>query len=260
MLSLFNRAKEITRLRRKLERDGHPRLQMLLIVAITGSVGFLSSFVFLQAGITAMWLRYLLAFGIAYLAFLFLLWLWLHTKAEDYNDFPDFSGLGTSRDSHNVLPTISGKGGQFGGGGASYSYSHPLEAPTVDPSAIATDDGGSVGEALGTAASAEEFAIPLLILVVLGALLLSSLWVIYSAPVHFAELLVDGALAAGLYHRLRKLEYQHWLETAIRRSIWPFVLTAIIVGAAGWGMQLYAPQAHSLGEVITHINQTRLVQ
>jgi len=42
---LVLRAKEVERIRRTLERLHSPRLQMMLIVALTGAVGFLSSFV-----------------------------------------------------------------------------------------------------------------------------------------------------------------------------------------------------------------------
>lgn len=253
MRPLFNRAQEVLRLREKLERDGYPRLQMLLIVAMTGGVGFLTSFVLLRAGLIEMWLRYLITFGMAYLAFLLLLWLWLRTRAEDYVDIPDLSGLGSSSGSGDAAPTFAGKGGNFGGGGASSSYDHPVDAPGLDASAASADHGGAVGDTLGAAAGADEFAIPLLALAALGALLLASLWVVYSAPALFAELLVDGVLAAGLYRRLRRLEHQHWLETAIRRTVWPFVLTAIVVCVAAWGMSVYAPEAHSIGEVMAHI-------
>ena len=78
---------------------------------------------------------------------------------------------------------------------------------------------------------------------------------IYSAPVLFAELLVDGVLSASLYRRLRGLQTRHWLETAVRRTALPFALTAAIVSASGWGMAHYAPEAHSIGDVITHSKQ-----
>ncbi|MDP1682526.1 MAG: hypothetical protein Q8L39_12225 [Burkholderiales bacterium] len=48
------------------------------------------------------------------------------------------------------------------------------------------------------------------------------------------------------------MESQHWLETAIKRTVWPFVVTGLLVSAIGGGMQVYAPEAHSIGEVMTH--------
>src|SRR5688500_5100123 len=74
----------IQRLRRQLERHGYPRLQMLLLVALTGGAGFLASYGLLHAGLETLAWRYGLAVAIAYVFFLLLLWLWLRTGAEDY--------------------------------------------------------------------------------------------------------------------------------------------------------------------------------
>jgi hypothetical protein len=110
-----------------------------------------------------------------------------------------------------------------------------------------------VGDALGAVAEAEELAVPLAVVVValavVAALLLSSLLLVWSAPVLFAELLVDGVLAAGLYRRLRRAPGRHWLETALRRTWLPFLLTAVLAALAGWGLAVYAPGATTLGEV-----------
>lgn len=249
------RHREVSRLRARLERDGYPRLQMLLLVSLTGAAGFLASSTLLHLGLTEMWVRYLAAFGFAYLAFLGLLWLWLRTSAEDYVDIPDISGLVPSGGSGgHDCGGFSGGGGSGGGGGASGSFDGPgfdapIESSANDSVSSAVD---AAGDALG---GADEIAIPIALIVGVGALLLSSLWIVYSAPVLFAELLLDGMLAASLYHRLRGLETQHWLETAVRRTWVPFLITALIVSASGWGMKLYAPHAHSVGEVLAYAKQ-----
>ncbi|HEY0660972.1 MAG TPA: hypothetical protein VGD21_06615 [Lysobacter sp.] len=251
------RQQAIARMRQQLEREGWPRLQMMLLVTITGGAGFVASWALLQGGYHDMWLRYPLALCVAYAAFLLLLWLWLRTRARDWVDgwdvgAPDFParGGGNSRD-------WDGQGGHSGGGGASASFDSPTAA--VDASSF--DGGldavaGPVGEAVGAAAEADEFAIPLMALIlaisVVVVLALSSLFVVWSAPVLFAELLVDGALAAGLYRRLRKVDSRHWLESALRRTWLPFVLTALFAAAAGWGMAKYVPAADSIGDVMTH--------
>lgn len=239
----FQRHHEVRRIRDELERDGFPRLQMSLLVALTGGVGFVASYLLLRAGLAEMWLRYPAALGIAYAAFLLLLWLWLRTRAEDYADVPDL--LNASPPSPgSCAGTYSGQGGQSGGGGASASF---------DDGAAEAD---AVGDALASAAEAEEFAIPLVLVVLVGALLLSSFVMVYSAPVLFAELLVDGVLSASLYRRLRGLRARHWLETAIRRTAWTFAATAVIVCAAGWAMAWYAPGAHSIGDVLARAGRS----
>jgi len=67
--------------------------------------------------------------------------------------------------------------------------------------------------------------------------------------------LLDGVLSVSLYRRLRGLETRHWLETALRRTGWPFVLTAMVFSASGWAMTLYAPDARSIGDVVFHARQ-----
>ncbi|MDP2784622.1 MAG: hypothetical protein Q8O38_08525 [Sulfurimicrobium sp.] len=241
----FERFKEIQRLRQNLERDGFPRLQMFLLVSITSGAGFLASFLLLRFGLDTMWLRYLAALGGAYAVFLFLLWLWLRTRTEDYSDFPDISNLPSGRSGSS--PEYSGKGGDFGGGGASGRFDGAHESASSS-----SDFDAPVGEALDVVSGADEFALPLAALALFAALVLSSFWVVYIAPALFAELLVDGVLAASLYRRLRGLETRHWLETALRRTFWPFVLTALMVAGCGWAMQLYSPEAHTIGQVISH--------
>lgn len=225
-----------------LEHDEYPRLQMLLIVMLTGGVGFFASFVMLQLGISAMGVRYFFAMCVAYIMFLVLLGIWLRVRSSDF----DFSvDIGSVDSGSCPAPQFSGKGGSFDGGGASGDYD--TATAVMD---IADTSSGSVGDVLDVAGGADEAAIPVAAVLLVGAIVLSSLFVVYSAPMLFAELLVDGMLAASLYRRLRGLDRRHWLETAVRRTVWPFVLTAAVVTAAGWGMERYAPEAHSLGEVI----------
>lgn len=243
------RLKEIHRLRGRLERDGYPRLQMLLLVSITGAAGFLASYALLQAGFSEMWLRYLFAFGLAYAVFLLLLWVWLKTNAKDYGEIPNVIDFMPTPSRGGYSPHFSGKDGEFGGGGASGSFDHPIGPPHLDDLSSPFDTESASG-ALDVVSGADELAIPLIALALVVGLLLSSLFVVYSAPILFAELLFDGVLAAGLYRRLRGLERRHWLESAVRRTFWPFMLTAVFIVAAGWGMERFAPGAQSIGDVM----------
>lgn len=245
------RLQEVHRTRVKIERDGFPRLQMLFLVTLTGAAGLLASYALLQAGINEMWVRYLSAVGIAYLVFLLLLWLWLRSSECDYAEIPDVTDLVPSRRSNGSDgDAFKGQGGEADGGGASGWFDSPEEG-----SAAMAESNDAVGEALGAAAQAEELAIPLVVIVLLGAALFSSLFVVYSAPLLFAELLVDGMLAASLYKRLRGIEKRHWLETAVRRTFVPFALTAVFAAAAGVAMALYAPGANSIGGVLLHASR-----
>lgn len=219
---LTERARRVRRVQDWLLRHGWPRLQMFLLVAITGGVGFLVSAGLLKAGWTVMWQRYLVAIAVAYLAFLALIWLWLQLSRRHLVEE-------TSDPLLNALDAVPLPMPRHGVG----DLPNPFE---------------SLGEAATSAAGDDPRAwllVPLL--AVLAALALSVAWVIYIAPVLFAELLVDAVLAAGLYRRLRRDAGGSWLATALRHTAIPFACAALLVALAGWGMQEHQPDAKSLG-------------
>ena len=241
----FTRSLAIFRLRRRLETESYPRLQMGLIVALTGAFGLVCSVALLHAGVGSMAMRYPFALALAYLFFLFLLWLWLRTAADDYANGLDLvQALPDQIPTGLTMPFRSGGGGDFGGAGASGSFD---EASSLELSQ--SNSLNSFSDAAGGVAEAEEFAIPLLAIVLALGLALASLYVVYIAPVLFAELLLDGILSYSLYRHLRATDAQHWLSTAVRRTLLPFSLTAVFLALVGAAMAIYAPGAHSIGEV-----------
>lgn len=249
----FTRSHAILRIRRRLEQDAFPRLQMGLIVGLTGAAGLLFSFLMLDAGITSMALRYPLALLAAYGFFLFLLWLWLRTKAEDYLEIPDLSGVVPSGPGECASAFGSG-GGNFGGGGASGSFDGPA---SLTPFESGSDSTSPLEEAASAVSNADELAIPLIVAAAALGLALASLYVVYTAPILFAELLVDGALSYALYRKIRDAESPHWLGSAICRTALPFLLTGGFVAIVGAAMAAYAPGAHSIGQVIKQTQASR---
>jgi len=247
----LTRSHAILRIKRRLEQDAFPRIQMSLIVGLTGAAGLLFSFIMLELGVTSMALRYPLALLMAYGVFLVLLWLWLRTKAEDYVDIPDLSGLVPSGSGESV-PIFQGGGGNFGGGGASGSFDGPASFVPLD-----SDSASPLAEATSAVGDADELAIPLIAVVFARGRALASLYVVYAAPMLFAELLVDGALSYALYRKIKAADSPHWLESGVRRTALPFVLTGVFVSLTGAAMAAYAPGAHSIGQVVQHAGNGR---
>ena len=244
----LTRSHAILRLKRRLEQDSFPRAQMSLIVGLTGAAGLLFSFIMLDLGVTSMALRYPLALLAAYGVFLALLWLWLRTKAGDYADIPDLSGSAPGG-SGDCAPAFE-SGGHFGGGGASGTFDSPASFAPVDSDSPLTEAASAVGDA-------DELAIPLIALAFALGLALASLYVVYIAPMLFAELLVDSALSYALYRRIKGTDSPHWLASAVRHTALPFLLTGGFVAVAGAAMAAYAPGAHSIGQVIQHARDAR---
>jgi hypothetical protein len=226
-----------------------PRIQVSLILLFTGLAGFLTSFSLLHAGVPWMWLRYPISILFAYCVFLLLLrfWLTLHrTRIHTFDiafdliqsatdvGFPGSPGVGEGFE-------FSG-GGDAGGGGAGGSWGESA-------SSTSTSSNGSLFEGFGFDLDLEEGWLIIIAIVALIGGLFAALYVVYIAPALLAEVLIDGALVAGLYRRVERIEQRHWLRAALRQTVLPALLVAIFFTIAGYAMQRAVPRAHSMGEV-----------
>ena len=252
------RALVIRRVRNRLLRESYPRTQMALIVALTGGFGLLSSFTMLNLGVDSMALRYPVALACAYLFFLFLIWLWLRTKSDDYLVDVGVWGGPSGTGAPQAPPEFtSGNGGDFGGGGASGAFDAQTPAPSSlvgqTPPLASTESTASADRATFSLpdADADELTIPLVVIALSATIAVASIYVVSIAPVLFAEVLVDGALSYALFNRLRrKQERRHWLTSTLRLTMLPFVMTAMFLGVAGHAMEIHAPGAKSIGQVM----------
>ena len=209
------------RVKRRLEHNGYPRLHMALLVALTGGAGFLCSFTLLTHGMRAMWLRYLLSVGVAYLVFLLLLWLWMRISGPSYVDPRDLARL---------------------------------DADGPDDTDWRERKSSGNGPSMWDALEWEfELALPVMVLVFFVSMLLASFYIVAAAPLLFAELLLDGVLAVTLYRRLRTVDVRYWLGTAVRRTYSTFLVAGAILVVAGWCMGHYVPTAQSVGEVLQRV-------
>lgn len=235
-------------MRHKLVSDGFPRLQMALIVALTGGFGLLASFSLLQAGVDSMALRYPMALALAYGFFLFLIWLWLRTRADDWLSAGDLpTGLPGGWPARAPGSFHSGGGGDFAGGGASGRFDSP-GSTALDSAADAPLT--AIGKAAGGGPDLDDAAVPLAAIALVLGLALASLYVVYIAPVLLAEVLVDGALACALFRHLRGQDPQHWLASTWRRTWLPFLATAVFLSALGAALAWYTPGARSIGQAL----------
>lgn len=240
----MNHGNEVVRARRHLQQRGWPRLQMALIVALTGAAGFLASHLLRLAGVDAMLMRYPMAVLLAYGVFLLLMWLWIRWRWDNVLDgLSSEVGGGTppARGSAVESPW-SGAGGRSGGGGASASWNESASAGE-----------GDAGELPLAALADDEAGLPLLAILGIAALvatvLLASVWVVWSAPVLMAELLVDAAIAGGLYRRMQGMQQQGWWRLCISHTLWPLLGLLLFFAVLGWLAQEFVPGATHLLQV-----------
>lgn len=227
----------------RLLRKSMPRFQVSLILSLAGLAGFLTSFSLLHLGVPWMWLRYPIAILFAYGVFLLLLslWLWLQRRTLNVDSSVlDFIPSGATSDEESFH---FGGGGDFGGGGAGVSWGESVSSSSPAPS------GSSASNGPGFDLDLEEGWLIIIAIVALVGGLIASFYVIYIAPSLLAEILVDGALVAGLYRRVKHIEPRHWLHAAVRRTLLPAMLAAIFFTVAGYALQRAVPDARSIGEV-----------
>ncbi|HET6892446.1 MAG TPA: hypothetical protein VFH31_15190, partial [Pyrinomonadaceae bacterium] len=233
------RERRIEIVRRRLLRKSIPRIQVTLILSLTALAGFLVSFILLRLDVIQMWLRYSVAILVAYGVFLVLLalWLWLQRRSRDI-DLPDFFPGGSSEpgDSLNF-----GGSDDFGGAGAGGSWQ--AEAPSS--LSVSSTGGGSHSHSVGLDLDLDEGCLIILAIVALVGGIIASLYIVYIAPVLLAEILVDGALVAGLYKRVKPIEQRHWLRAALRRTLLPALLAMLFFSLAGFALQKVVPDART---------------
>jgi hypothetical protein len=245
----FERRSElVAKLASQLTRRTTPRLHLLAIMACAGGVAFLASAALLWSSVRVfdiMALRYGAAALCGYLTFLMLIrvWIALHRPRTesvfdginplDAIDFVDST-------IHADAPSLY-SGGRGGGGGATDQWGASGRSSGGDGWGLFDADGDFVWLVLAAICAAG------------GAVAI--VYVIYLAPVLLAEVALDAAIISALYRRLRSDETGHWLTTVVNRTWLPALALVIFAGVTGFALQMFAPDAQSIGGVIRAISQ-----
>lgn len=223
-----------------------PRMQIMIILALTGVSAFLASALLLRLGITPMVVRYPLAIAAAYGVFISLIgvWLWLQRSPPDIDDLTE-GVLDGSWSSVDMTPTGGGGGrnlADVSGGG--------WNAGAAAPAPAASSGGGSGIDLPGVDVDLDldDLIWVVIALVVLAAGLLAIFYIVYIAPVLLTEVLVDGLLAAGLYKSVKGVGPGSWVMTVLRKTAIPAVLAMVFFAIAGFCVQKIEPKASSIGE------------
>ncbi|HEY5852365.1 MAG TPA: hypothetical protein VIT62_16585 [Lysobacter sp.] len=226
---------ELALVRNRLERFGWPRLQMMAIVLVTAVAGLVVSFLLRMAGIDSMPLRYPLAILAAYGVFLLQMWAWMRWRDDPVDDVLDAGAdLATSMPGE-IGAAWTGAGGRSGGAGSSASWS-------------ATADSTASADASVLDAVEGEHLPVVVILALVATAVIAAGWVVWSAPALMAELILDAAIAGGLYRRMRVVEAQGWWWVCVRHTAWPLAGVIVFFGVLGGIVQLLVPEASTLLE------------
>lgn len=261
----------IERIEKHLERRSYPRMQMMVIVSLTGASGLLASAALLRLGLGTMSIRYALSVLVAYCVFLGLLWMWIRKIAPEYSNLTP-----AQLEADEALATLAAKNAVH------------IPVPKVNP----TDPIGGLGSVQGLSVQesqwrfqivdvvhqlvrlvfdllrnvvegifkligslmgdTEELMIPIMVVLLFLGMALASAYVVATAPALFAEVLVDSTLSYTLYKRLVKTEERNWLRAAVTRTLWPLVGTMVFVASMGAMLGNMAPGAHMISEALAY--------
>lgn len=206
-----------------LESCRAPRLHLALIVALTGATGFYVAYLMLKSHMDAPWLRYPLAAGIAYLAFLLMLASWVRRRGED---------------------AVTTDHGAFELGAFDGVLSEPplaFDESADQQAAISYDNvDGYDAEALA-------------FVVIASTALLGAIWaavaIVWRTNFLIAELLLAMTFAFALYRCVRDMDGRYWLAVAMHRTLWRAIGVVLLLAVLGFALRWYAPDARAFGEL-----------
>lgn len=240
-----------------------PRFQISVILALTAFAAFITSAILLRLDVTSMAVRYPVAVIMGYCVFLVLLRIWIWMQSDEPIGDVSIDGVGDL-----VIPKVNisgvsaqepvfGGGGDFAGAGAGSGWSEgdaSAAAPVGFMSGSSSGDSSSVSGGIGGWDVDLDDGVALLIVLVVLVLVFSALiYVVWIAPVLFAELIIDAAVVGSLYRPIKNIERRHWLVTALRKTGVPAIIVTILFAIAGFVMQAAEPDAVTIGQFLNAV-------
>jgi hypothetical protein len=245
------------------------RFHVALILAACFAVGLGVTKLLLMAGVGTMWIRYAVALGFAYCAFLLGVRIWLRYAGFDRRILPsrrrnvlddgrllDFGGSGGGGKGVD-LPVFRGGGGGSGGGGASAHFGGggALAGETSPSSALAassqrpSSSGGS-----GFSLDFGDDGWVLLALIAIAAALFGAVvWTIYAAPTILADAAFAGMLSAGLVRSTRRMATGGWMGSVVGHTWLAFAAVFVLALVFALVAQNRFPEARTVADVVRRL-------
>lgn len=245
--------------RRDLRQRRWLRVHSAMIATLTLALAWATTHSLMLAGLDRLALRYGLAFAVAYLGLMGLLYLWarwLLSRDRAEADLLQIDAPTGSTGGGGRPPWEPGGGGDFGGGGASADFDLPGGGEALGEGVGHL--GSTAAEIVSGADEAAVVLIPLALVVAaamaLGALLgvavfgLFGIEVLLGVAVEIAFASVGGALAI-------KAQREGWLRVALGRTAGPAAMALCTVVALGAAVDHWLPEARSLPHAL-HLLRT----
>lgn len=261
-------------LERELRQRHSLRLHGACIGALTLCMIWAVSYVLMRLGHNALALRYLASLGAGYLFYLLLLWVWarwlLRRDGEDAGDVVDAGadlagdGGGPGGGAGMNLPDLpfprapqvqSGRGGDFGGGGATADYSAPAAAD-AGAAGAGSGLGDAAGGALELASGVDEGAVvvvPVVAVFLIGAAVLfgaGSLLMLFAGWEVLLAVAIELAFSYAAARTSIRVMREGWMSAAVRLTWKPLLGALACAVLLGWAIDHFVPAADSLPQAI----------
>jgi hypothetical protein len=255
-----------------LLRRYSPRLHMSMILATSGLVAMLASWILLNLGVGSMLVRYPITVALAYGTFIVGVWAWLRAMGLRDNsnasrklvdsgslDFPTggggSGGSGAGGGGGNIgLPR---GGGSFDGGGASSSWSGGprmnLSSTNLQPDApvqVTSSGGKGFGLDFGDALDGDAIVLLILAAALVLVVVATSGYLIWIAPDVLSEAAFGAILAGTLARPTRKQTASGWVAGVVRKTWWPFAVVFAMATGFAWFAHAHFPQAQTFKQAI----------
>jgi hypothetical protein len=147
-----------------------------------------------------------------------------------------------------IAEGVVAQAGEFSGAGASGDWAAAelpsVSLPDVSLPEIEVPDLGADEGCLVVVVPALALA---LVVALLGGLFY---YLIYGGPMLLAEAALEGAMAAGFFGSLRRIEDPGWVGGAIRASWKYFLLIFSLAMAMAFALHSYCPLARTVGDLL----------
>lgn len=238
---------------------------ILLCVTLAGA-GF--GKILLEAGVTVLPLRYAAAVILSYGVFFIMvrLWLWYVSSNQSTGSTSRGRMTGGVSDIGDIpLPdlnmpdsgAVSPGGGQFGGAGASASWTDGGTSGTGIP-ASASGQASSTSSDLPSLGDLGDVDDPrgliLMLLLIAAVAILGGVWiyVVVQAPVILSEALFQLLLASGMYKKTKQMHEEGWMGSVLRSTWKPLCLVLLLSGGVGFAVQHFCPHALKIAAALQH--------
>lgn len=238
---------------------------------VTLLITWLTSHALMMASVDSMAIRYGVALLAGYFAYLGLLRVWAERLAsrsrEDYlGDAAELAvdGIdalirtgGSAGQRASVPPMVSGRGGDFGGGGASGDFGDG--AMESSSSGLGEAVGGVFEGAGSVVAESEEGAVVVIpivaifLIAVVFFLGLGSIVFLYFGSEALLATAVEIAFSYAASDAAVKIARRGWLGSVFQITWKPLLGALLCAVALGWLFDTFLPNAHSLFDAIRQI-------